>query len=213
MKPAPLHRPGDYNDTLPDPDDPSATSVRKCIENGEDWLSYIPESAQKRLEDASVHALAYGERAVLSRLRTMTDEEFEALPYSSEGLWRKLMKNARQLGTLEEILTATKSKRYTRTRLDRMVMCAFLGITQDDINSPAPYARVLALNDKGRQILTKAREFGHFPNIGETIGHPYEQIEARCDDLYGLFCKDHIEAPGQTKNRRIYYAGRKDTFL
>ena len=213
MKPAPLHRPGDYNDTLPDPDDPSATSVRKCIENGEDWLSYIPESAQKRLEDASVHALAYGERAVLSRLRTMTDEEFEALPYGSEGLWRKLMKTARQLGTLGEILTATKSKRYTRTRLDRMVMCAFLGITQDDINSPAPYARVLALNDKGRQILTKAREFGHFPNIGETIGHPYEQIEARCDDLYGLFCKDHTEAPGQTKKRRIYYAGRKDTFL
>lgn len=213
MKPAPLHRPGDYNDILPDPDDPSATSVRKCIENGKGWLSYIPEPAHKHLENAPVHALAHGERAILSRLRTMTDEEFEALPYGSEGLWRKLMKNARQLGTLEEILAATKSKRYTRTRLDRMVMCAFLGITQENINSPAPYARVLALNDKGRQILTKARESGHFPNTGETTGHPYEQIEARCDDLYGLFCKDLAEAPGKTKYRRIYYAGRKDTSL
>ena len=32
-----------------------------------------------------------GEKAILARLRTMTDVEFEALPYGSEGLWRKLM--------------------------------------------------------------------------------------------------------------------------
>ncbi|MBO5078463.1 MAG: nucleotidyltransferase family protein [Oscillospiraceae bacterium] len=213
MKPAPIFRPGDYNDTLPHPTDPSATSVRQCIENGENWLSYIPDGACKHFADAPAHSLSWGERAVLTRLRTMTDVEFEALPYGSEGLWRKLMKNARQLATLEQILSATKSKRYTRTRLDRMVMCAFLGITQDSISTPAPYARVLALNDKGRQILTEARKTGDFPNIGETLGHPYERLEARCDDLYGLFCKDYTEMPGQSKNRRIYYAGRKDTVV
>ena len=39
----------------------------------------------------------------------MTDEEFAALPYGSEGLWRKLMHNARSLATLEEIITATEA--------------------------------------------------------------------------------------------------------
>ena len=32
-----------------------------------------------------------GEKAILYRLRTMENEEFEALPYGSEGLWRRLM--------------------------------------------------------------------------------------------------------------------------
>ena len=38
----------------------------------------------------SCHTVKAGERAILARLRTMTDAEFEALPYGSEGLWRKL---------------------------------------------------------------------------------------------------------------------------
>ena len=68
----------------------------------------------------------------------MTDAEFEALPYGSEGLWRKLMHASREKASLEEILTAVKSKRYTRSRLDRMVMCAFLGITRETMAMEIP---------------------------------------------------------------------------
>ena len=73
------------------------------------------------------------------KLRTMTDAEFEALPYGSEGLWRKLMHASRREATIAAITAATKSKRYTLTRIDRMVLCAFLGITADMLNSPAPH--------------------------------------------------------------------------
>ncbi len=207
IKPAPILRQGNYHDLTPERDNPSATSLRILIENGENWQDFVPENAFSAFKNATVHTLAAGERAILYRLRTMTDEEFQALPYGSEGLWRKLMKNARQYASLEEILTATKSKRYTRTRLDRMVMCAYLGLTEEDLASPAPYVRVLALNDKGREILLKARETGHFPNIGEKIDHPYQQIENRCDDLYGLFAKATIENPGIAEKRRIFYIG------
>lgn len=207
IKPMPIYRHGDYNDPVPDREDPSATSVRKLILQDEDWLSLVPSKAREHVSQASVHDLAYGERAILRRLRTMTDLEYEALPYGSEGLWRKLMKNARKYATLDEILTATKSKRYTRTRLDRMVMCAFLELSQEDISSPAPYIRVLGFNDTGRKILNAARQTGTFLNIGEAADHPYQMLENRCDDLYGLFCRSTPEAPGQTKLRRIYYRG------
>ena len=129
-----------------------------------------------------------------------TLEDFEALPYGSEGLWRKLMHQCREKATLEEILTAVKSKRYTRSRLDRMVMCAFLGLTAQDLTSPAPYARVLALNDKGREILKTAR-----PNIGEKADHPYGAIENRCGTLYGLFSTGTPETPDVEANYRVYY--------
>ena len=203
MKPMPILRQGDYHDTCPDRDNPSATAVRQLIEHAEPWHSYVPETARSCFEHAAVHTLSIGERAVLARLRTMTEEEFAALPYGSEGLWRKLMHAARQEQTLEGILTATKSKRYTRSRLDRMAMCAFLGLTEQDTASPAPHARVLALNDKGRHVLKKARETGLYPNIGEKLDDPYQEIEDRCDSLYGLFCQAIPEAPAP--EYRVYY--------
>ena len=205
MKPAPILRQGDYHDLTADRENPSATAVRALMAEGKYWHSFVPERAVRVFEDAPIHTHEAGERAILARLRTMTDEDFEALPFGSEGLWRKLMHECREKATLEEILTAVKSKRYTRTRLDRMVMCAFLGLKDKDLAAPAPYARVLALNDKGREILKNARETGLYPNIGEKVDHPYETIENRCGALYGLFCADAPDSPDAESNYRVYY--------
>ena len=205
MQPMPIVRQGSYHDLQADPENPSATAVRELMLNADRWQDYVPADAKACFENAAVHTLEAGERAILARLRTMTDAEFEALPYGSEGLWRKLMHAARQENTLEDILRATKSKRYTRTRLDRMVMCAFLGLTKDDLASPAPYVRVLAFTDKGREILKEARKFGTFVNAGEAMDSPYQNIEARAGDLYGLFAEIAPEAPGLETARRVYY--------
>ena len=134
----------------------------------------------------------------------MTDAEFESLPYGSEGLWRKLMHAARSEATLEAVASAVKSKRYTRSRIDRMILCAFLGLTAKDLAASAPYIRVLAFNDRGREILKTARQSIDLPNIGEKRDHPYQAIEDRCDTLYGLFAMDAPESP--TPKYRIFKA-------
>ena len=113
------------------------------------------------------------------------------------------MSAARSYSTLEEILIATKSKRYTRTRLDRMVMCAYLGISQALLDTPAPYVRVLGFRQTATGILKKARENGLFPHTGEKMDHPYQANEQLWDDLYSLFA-EAPEAPGQTHRRRAY---------
>ena len=202
--PMPIYRQGDYHSTEGDHQNPSATFVRGQMHSGSAWRSYVPKEAADTYEGAVMHSLADGEKSVLYRLRTMTDEEFEALPYGSEGLWRKLMRAARSQATLEDILTETKSKRYTRSRLDRMVMCAFLGITRDMLDASAPYVRVLALNEKGRSLLRSARIAGAFPNTGTSTNHPYQLLENRCGDLYGLFSHTP-QIPGTEKRSRLYY--------
>ena len=201
----PIQRGGDYHDEAADEDNPSATAVRKLMLESGMWLDYIPDGARDCFRDGKLHTLDAGERIVLSKLRTMTDSEFEAIPYGSEGLWRKLMHNARRFANLEDVVTATKSKRYTRTRLDRMVMCAFLGITGEMMNSPAPYARLLAFNDRGRSLLRQKK--GTFPviNAGEVPDDAYWQLEKRAGDLYGLFCVDTPEPPCKEENRRVVY--------
>jgi predicted nucleotidyltransferase len=204
MKPFPMVREGSYHAETPDAENPSATALRKLVLEEGNWHSYVPEVAREVFENAPVHTLEAGERAVLMKLRTMTDGEFEALPYGSEGLWRKFMHACRKETTLSAITAATKSKRYTATRIDRMLMCAYLGITAETLAQPAPYVRTLAFNDRGRFVLRQAKQHLHCINAGESVDHPYFALECRCADLYALFA-DTIEAPGAEEKQRIYY--------
>ena len=201
----PIHREGNYHAAEADNENPSATAVRKRMLCKQDWIPYVPVEATGIFADAPMHSMASGERAVLARLRTMTDAEFEALPYGSEGLWRKLMHASRSCATLEEIIAATKSKRYTRTRLDRMVMCAFLGISQEILEAEVPYTRVLAFTDRGRRILKDVKKTGTYLNAGESFDHPHWEKEKHWGDLYSLFRTDGIDPPGSEEKRRIFY--------
>ena len=199
----PIHRAGSYHAEVADAENPSATAVRNLMLYAHNWKSCVPKPVRPIFENAPLHTLEAGERAVLMKLRTMTDQEFEALPYGSEGLWRKLMHACRSEASLEEILMATKSKRYTRTRLQRMILCAFLGITGQILEGEVPYTRVLAFTEAGRAILKEAKKTGTYINAGEKYDHPYRAMEKRCADLYGLFAVDGPEAPGAEERRRI----------
>ena len=205
LKPLPILREGSYHAREADVENPSATAVRARMCAGLDIGPYLPEEAVPLFSEAPLHTLQAGERAVLARLRTMTDAEFEVLPFGSEGLWRKLMHAARKEATLEAVASAVKSKRYTRSRIDRMILCAFLGITQEIMDAPIPYARILAFNDRGREILAGAKGDGFFCNAGQSVDHPYQALEQRCEDLYGLFRQDTPDAPGGAQKGRVFY--------
>ena len=180
-----------------------STAVRQLLLSGGDWQSFVPEQTVLLLSETGLHTIEAGERAILARLRCMTEEEFSQIPYGSEGLWRKLMHAVRRQASLEEILTAVKSKRYTRTRLDRMILCAFLGLTEQALQTPAPYVRVLGFSQRGREVLKRIRATGDFPNAGEPGDGDYWQKEQLLGDLYGLFANDAPEAPGTEKKRRV----------
>ena len=158
----------------------------------------MPPSTAALLENAPLHTLQAGERAIVAKLRTMTEEEFAQLPYGSEGLWRKLMKACRTCPDLSSIIDATKSKRYTRTRIDRMILCAFLGLTEADIGTVPDTIRVLAFTDRGRAVL---RTHPEFRNAGEDV----TPEETRLGSLYGLFCLSGIEPPNTEEKRRVFY--------
>ena len=205
MKPIPILREGSYHAEEADLDNPSATALRRRLGKGQDVSAFLPETAGQVFRDAPIHTLEAGQRAILARLRTMTDTEFEVLPFGSEGLWRKLMHESRKQASLEAIATAVKSKRYTRSRIDRMILCAFLGITEEVLNMEIPYVRVLGFNDRGRNILKHVKKSGFFVNAGQAVDHPLWALENRWEDLYGLFQHGSPGMPGNTKNGRVVY--------
>ncbi|MBO2527517.1 MAG: HIGH nucleotidyl transferase, partial [Clostridiales bacterium] len=185
LAPMVLHREGSYHDST-DCENPSASILRAT----EQWEQYVPAGALCLYHNAVRSSIVRGERAWLARLRAMPEQEFKQLPFGSEGLWRKLMHACREKATLEEIIEAAKSKRYTRTRLMRMLLCAYLGITKGLLEQEAPYVRVLALNETGGKILREARNNGNLTilNAGENApDSAYAELERRASDLYGLF--------------------------
>ena len=205
MKPLPTFRAGSYHAEEADFENPSATSLRLRLQKGLDISEYLPEAAGKVFAGASIHTLEAGQRAILGKLRTMSEAEFEALPFGSEGLWRKLMRESRSQATLENIASAVKSKRYTRSRIDRMILCAYLGITAEMMNTDIPYVRVLGFSNRGREILNSAKKSGFFVNAGQPVIHPLWELEQKWDDLYGLFQEGTPGRPGGAKNNRVIY--------
>lgn len=181
MVPLPLCRPGDYHDREAHRENPSATSLRERIFRGQSLEGFVPHPEVYR--GAAPHSLAYGERAVLVRLRAMDEAAFQALPYGSEGLWRRLRRACLEEATLEEILERAKSKRYTRTRLSRMLLCGYLGITAGELETPAPYVRVLGFGPRGRELL-RGRDW--LQNLGKRVDSPWQEREDLWGDLYDL---------------------------
>ncbi len=208
IEPIAILREGGYHDETPDLEKPSATAVRALLKGGGDWRSYVPAGCVPVYENAAQHEFACGERAVLARLRSMTDEDWEKIAHGGEGLWSKVMKAARQAGSVEEILAAAKSKRYPMTRLQRIVMCAYLGITQDDLCRPVSYVRALAFSETGSRLLKKAKKIGNLPiiNAGQKPNDRlYYAIESRAARLYGLFAEDDAAVNvSLEENIRIY---------
>lgn len=198
----PVFRQGDYHSQVLNNQAPSATALREAMLSGVSWEEAVPKSTLPLLRGARLHTLEAGERAILARLRTMTDEDFEHLPYGSEGLWRKLMKACRSQSDLNSIIDATKSKRYTRTRISRMILCAFLGLTEADMGVLPPVIRVLAFTDRGRSVL---RGQSLFRNAGEAV----DERESQIGSLYGLFCTGGTESPDVEEKRRIFYYQEK----
>ena len=139
---------------------------------------------------------------MLAVLRCASQDQFEALPFGSEGLWSKVMKAARKEAALEDILAACKSKRYAYTRLKRMLLCLYLGLTSEDLQRPVPYLRVLAFNDRGRELLRRLQSTSCLPLVSGPVpktpeARAYFALECRATDLYGLFAAPGTVEPNQ----------------
>ena len=141
---------------------PSATLVRTALRRGEEETAFslmAPAMARAYREEAAAgRAPVFREnceRAVLARLRSMSEADFARLDQSKEGVYRRLYEASREAVSLEEVLERAKTKRYAYTRLQRMLLWAWLGLTPDTFPETVPYLRVLGANARGRALLSR----------------------------------------------------------
>ena len=96
---------------------------------------------------------------LIYNLRKMNLQDIAELADVSEGLEFALKNAANSCNSLVEFLNIIKSKRYTSTRIQRILLYSLLGITKKDINisrKTQPYIRVLGFNQKGKFLISEA---------------------------------------------------------
>lgn len=154
-----------YNDLDYSGNIASATAIRNIIKNGGfDIIRRLlpPQSYSILMDNIKqghiVPDLSVFERQIIYNLRKMSIDEIAELPDVTEGLEFAIKKAANACNTLHEFFTLIKSKRYTATRIQRILLYALLGITKKDIaisKKVNPYARVLGLNNRGKFLISE----------------------------------------------------------
>lgn len=154
-----------YNDNKIVDDFASATAIRKLLQDGEyaNLRKVIPRSSytiigQESRKGGMVLSLAKYEKEIIYALRKMTVEEIADLPDVSEGLQFAIKNAANEANNLKDFISNIKSKRYTQTRIQRILLYALLGIDKklmENSRKVVPYVRVLGFTQKGKSLLSE----------------------------------------------------------
>lgn len=154
-----------------------------------DDQEYSASAIRSQLDINEISSICNCETAVLSKLRMMNVEDFKKIADVSEGLENKIEKAVREATSLDELYNLIKSKRYTHSRIRRIILRAYLGIEQ--IPDEAPYIRILGFNKKGKELLSKMKKTASKPIITKLKDCSEEALpffieECRFTDLYNL---------------------------
>ena len=170
----------------------SASAIRSFLKNGNEFKEFMPEESFEILNEAVLSGNAPAdftklENAILYKLRTMSIDDFKKIPDVSEGLEYRFFEAVRNSVTLTEILEKVKTKRYTHSRLRRIILCALLGITEEYTDIPVAYIRVLGFNEKGAEILKQAKNTATLPIVTKSSDIKY--LDENAKKIFELECK------------------------
>lgn len=177
----------------------SASLIRQLMENhSDDFDDLVPDNSSDTISACAAAGMIARfeqlERVLLYKLRTTTAEEIAALPEVGQGLENKILA-ARNETSLESMLLSIKSKRYPMSRIRRILLDLLIGIRPEDTQNPPPYGRILAISERGRDILTAAKKAGTILPYGTSLAKLAElgpaqkacaDLEARATSVYGL---------------------------
>ena len=122
------------------------------------WPSYFPYLKQKIL--------------------TLTPQALKSIHDVEEGIEHRIYSAMMVSTNFEEFMTHLKTKRYTRTRLQRICANILTHTTKEintELNSGAPYIRILGTSNQGRKYLKLKKKQITIPIYSkfDSKGHPF----------------------------------------
>jgi predicted nucleotidyltransferase len=196
----------------------SATAIRKLLQEGGSPAAYMPDYSVSILERE--HAAGRGPLSLESfsiplrhLLTTHTAAELHAIHDMNEGLENRILRLLPELEqfSVSGLLHALKSKRYTHTRLQRLLLHVLLNHSKKEMTpsilAEGPgYIRILGFRESGRALLKEMKQKATLPIVmrPSLCSHPQLERdlqaasafagafkEPRRNDMY----RDYLEPP------------------
>ena len=87
-----------------------------------------------------------------------------------------------------------KTKRYTMARIKRILLSLLIGIKKNDMDNLPTYGRILAINERGQEILAAAKGRAKIPyatsisklSQADEVSKRFAELEIKASDVYGL---------------------------
>ena len=155
--PLTIKRTNDYNDKNLCSNITSATSIRENIKNN-DIKEYVPDNVYPYLKNKLYFIEDY---FPLLKYKILSEiDNLNIYQGVEEGIEGKIKKVIYESNSYEELISNIKSKRYTYTKIKRILLAILVGFTKEDFkkHNKINYIRVLGFNKKGRQYLNKIKK-------------------------------------------------------
>lgn len=153
----------------------SATGIRNKLKNGvalSDLKAWIPEGTYRELEENSTSLFIDENKLyqlLVYRILLSSTNDLGKILTVKEGLENKAKDAIRRSSNLSELHSLMKSKRYTETRINRLLLHILLNLTKEDFfrfqKEEILYARILGFSNRGADYLRtiKKKELNRIP--------------------------------------------------
>ncbi|MBK5245889.1 MAG: nucleotidyltransferase [Peptostreptococcaceae bacterium] len=208
MIPVTLKRKGPaYNDKEAFGDFASATLIRDILKTQGDACSYIPEVTLNSIKKQG--ALLYLEdfyQLIFGKLLQIPNNELKGMYSVSEGLENRIKNQLRRSDDIQKLIETVCSKRYTETRIKRVLIHSLLNLDKlkinEIINNKINYCRVLGFSGNGAKLLKRIKkdqlnDLQIITNINKEIDAQDKRwlllnYDVLSSDLYNLVAKANI---------------------
>ena len=171
IKPCVIERTGAGHDTeVTNGSIASASFIRKLLTDGytDRAFSFMPEFAKEIFKNQPLHSTKAIENAILCELIKIPIEKLREISDVTEGLENRIKEAVLSANSLDELIKSVKTKRYTHSRARRVILSAFLGITDNDRKASPQYIKILDHNETGQKLIAAAKKTATLPIVRNT---------------------------------------------
>ncbi len=163
----------------------SASAIRQALYKGRDISKTVPSSDYYKDE---LYYLDQYFPMLYYKLMTTNNDALSTLFLVEEGIENLLLSKINDVTSISQLLDELTSKRYTRGRIQRMIVHILMNNTKEEINQALDvnYIRILAMNQDGKQYINKIKKDCNYTiisNYKKDI-HPAILLEYKAAKLY-----------------------------
>lgn len=152
----------------------SATAIRKILKGDNQSISeFVPSFTKDSIEEyideyGTLHSWNEYLPFLKYKLMTSTKEELEEIYEAVEGLERRVLHSVLNCLNFEELMTSIKTKRYTWTRIQRLLTHILTNTSKREMatileKDRVPYIRLLGMSSMGKTYLNSKKKLIELP--------------------------------------------------